>query len=131
MTSLIFDLTCSPYCAKYIKNKNANDFREEYPDAVDAIVYSHYVDDLVISFDSEEAAIQICKQLVYIHSHGGFELRNFISNSSVIQSEMNTTVNLESQGISEKVLGMYWNTADDVFQFETKFHRIPVERATL
>jgi len=32
---------------------------------------------------------------------------------------------LQNQMSSEKVLGIYWNTQQDVIQFETKFHRIP------
>jgi len=34
---------------------------------------------------------------------------------------------LQNQLSSEKFLGMYWNTKQGVFQFETKFHRIPKE----
>lgn len=26
---------------------------------------------------------------------------------------------------SEKILGMFWNTPNDTFKFQTKFHRIP------
>jgi len=33
----------------------------------------------------------------------------------------------QNQLSSEKFLGIYWNTQQDVFQFETKFHRIPKE----
>ncbi|XP_030386687.1 uncharacterized protein LOC115633383 [Scaptodrosophila lebanonensis] len=133
MTSLIFGAVCSPYCAEYIKNKNAEIYQEQKPEAVAAILERHYVDDLVISFDQEEAAIRICHDIVEVHRRGGFELRNFISNSTLLQEVLNKTpietsvVNVEGKGADDKILGMYWNTTTDSFEFKTKFHRIAAE----
>ena len=49
MTSLIFGNTCSPTCAQYVKNLNANQFKDTYPEAAKIIVENHYVDDAVHS----------------------------------------------------------------------------------
>jgi len=53
-------------------------------------VDNHYLDDLVISFQSEEQAIKISQQVVYIHKQASFVLRNFISNSSNLPKAMTT-----------------------------------------
>ncbi|XP_055590660.1 uncharacterized protein LOC129742742 [Uranotaenia lowii] len=43
-----FGATCSPSCAIFVKNENADRFRTHYPAAVDAIK-GHYVDDMLLS----------------------------------------------------------------------------------
>jgi len=45
----------------YVKNRNAEEYSEQFPRAADAIIEHHYVDDLFISFTSEEEGIEICK----------------------------------------------------------------------
>jgi len=78
------------------------------------------VDDLVISFTSEEEGIEICKQILEVHVYEGFKLRNFCSKSDTLQSVMNglnfqkQSSYLQNQFSSEKVLGMYWKTQQDV-----------------
>ena len=47
-----FGSTSSPCSAQYIKNKNAQAYAEQYPDAVEAIVDKHYVDDYLDSTDA-------------------------------------------------------------------------------
>ncbi|XP_037931304.1 uncharacterized protein LOC119666101 [Teleopsis dalmanni] len=133
MTSMIFGAICSPCCAEYIKNKNAENFHEEYPEAVDIIINQHYVDDLVCGFSSADDAIKICQQVVNIHRQAGFELRNFVSNSKYVEQTMNSNFNeitshivrMEPSSSIEKILGMQWNTQQDVFEYHTKFHRVP------
>ncbi|XP_036340426.1 uncharacterized protein LOC118749754 [Rhagoletis pomonella] len=132
MTSMIFGAVCSPCIAEHVKNKNAERFRIQFPEAASIVINKHYVDDLVTSFHTPEHAIKICKQIVAINSEAGFELRNFISNCGYIEKAMNKTpattrevINMERNQTADKVLGMYWNTRDDTFEFHTKFHRVP------
>jgi len=85
----------------YVKNRNAEEYREQFPRAA------------VLSFTSEEEGIDICKQIVQVHNYGGFELCNFWSNSDTLQSVMNgknfqkLSSYLQNQLSSEKFLGMY------------------------
>ena len=132
MTSMIFGAICSPCSAEYVKTFNAEKFRSQFPEAVDVIVNKHYVDDLVSSFNSYEDALAICQNVIAIHAAAGFEIRGFVSNSKPLESILNKTdsadvnnVNMECQATTEKILGMYWNTVNDNFQFNTKFHKVP------
>ncbi|XP_036319769.1 uncharacterized protein LOC118734157 [Rhagoletis pomonella] len=132
MTTMIFGAVCSPCIAERVKNKNAERFETEFPKAASTIINNHYVDDLVASFDVAHEAITVCQQIVNINLEAGFELRDFISNCSNVERALNKTpptmreiINMERSETAEKVLGMYWNTKEDVFEFHTKFHRVP------
>jgi len=41
MTSLTFDAISSPFCADYVKNRNAEECREQFPRAADGIIEHH------------------------------------------------------------------------------------------
>ncbi|XP_075157911.1 uncharacterized protein LOC142231178 [Haematobia irritans] len=131
MVSMIFGAISSPCCAEYIKNRNATEFAEIYPDAA-AIIEKHYVDDFVASFKTETEAIEVCEKVVTVHARAGFELRGFVSNSGALENRMNLgpcgdeskNVNMEKQASADKILGMYWNKTEDVFEFKTKFHNL-------
>lgn len=72
---MTFGATCSPSSAQYVKNMNTIQFKNQYPQAVQAIVDNHYVDDYVKSFTNEDEAIETTRIVTKIHKHGGFVLR--------------------------------------------------------
>ncbi|XP_062541898.1 uncharacterized protein LOC134209893 [Armigeres subalbatus] len=126
---MTFGACCSPSRAQFVKNINAERFTEKYPKAVDTIIKRHYVDDMLVSVETEEEAILLAHQVKYVHSHGGFEIRNWISNSpAVLQSlgEIDTkTKNLDvsAELATEKVLGLWWCTQKDTFTFKIGWTR--------
>lgn len=132
---MIFVSKSSPCSAQYVKNLNANDFKDTHPRAVKAIVDCHYVDDYLDSFDSVEEAITVAQALKYIHSHAGFEIRDFVSNSPYFLQAINNTMTTTStsdltnicqkDATKEKILGMYWGSKADMFCFILKFGRMP------
>ncbi|XP_058456935.1 uncharacterized protein LOC131434288 [Malaya genurostris] len=121
---MTFGACCSPSTAQYVKNYNAQRFQKEYPTAVNAIINQHYVDDMLISVESEEEAIRIVRDVQRIHRSAGFEMRNWTSNSTKVISAMNETglvekgLSIGDEHITEKVLGMWWNTSTDCFTFK-------------
>lgn len=84
MCVMTFGSTSSPTSAQFDKNLNADQFYNEFPQAARAIRELHYVDDFVASFDTEDAATRITKEVVEIHRRGGFNLRGFVSNSNAV-----------------------------------------------
>ncbi|XP_058449050.1 uncharacterized protein LOC131429011 [Malaya genurostris] len=104
-----FGSSCSPATAQYVKNKNAEAFAEKYPRAVNAVIQNHYVDDLLDSFESEEEASRVAEEIRTIHRCGGFNLRNWLSNSKRVDVS-------HTHG---RVLGMLWITEEDVLCFST------------
>lgn len=122
-----FGSTCSPASAQFIKNKNDEEFRELYPRATEGIVQNHYVDDSLESYISIEEAIKVSEEMRSIHERGGFELRNWLSNSSEVLRVLGEPQPREGKQFSadklngyERVLGLLWLTQEDVFGFSTQ-----------
>ncbi|XP_058448835.1 uncharacterized protein LOC131428812 [Malaya genurostris] len=120
---MTFGACCSPSSAQHVKNLNAMQYEQQYPVAVDAIVRRHYVDDMLTSLETEDEAIQLARDVKWIHDKGGFEIRNWISNSSRVLDALREGVTeqkslrLGSETATEKVLGMYWCTTSDTFTY--------------
>lgn len=143
---MTFGACCSPSCAQYIKNANAEKYADKHPRAVEAITKQHYVDDMLLSVETEEEAIQLAQNVRDIHATAGFEIRNWISNSpAVIQAleEEKTeqkSLNIGSELATEKVLGMWWCTSTDSFIYKLSSkhsasllagQRVPTKREVL
>ncbi|XP_062547153.1 uncharacterized protein LOC134212888 [Armigeres subalbatus] len=121
-----FGATCSPCSAQYIKNRNAKDFASQFPRAASAIVNAHYVDDYLDSVDTVDEAVQLVQEVKYVHAQGGFDIRNFLSNSSEVLRRLNQTENVQDKSMNldkiadtERILGMIWRPAADVFTFDS------------
>ena len=76
MQVMIFGATSSPYVAQEIKNRNADEFKNEYPEACQAIISKQYMDDYLDSVDGIDEAIRRAQEVALVHSKGGFEIRN-------------------------------------------------------
>ncbi|XP_053690937.1 uncharacterized protein LOC128739468 [Sabethes cyaneus] len=129
MKVMTFGACCSPSSAQYVKNINAERFKNVYPEAYEAITKLHYVDDMLISVVSEEDAVRIANDVKYVHAQGGFEMRNWISNSrrvTLALQEVNTeekSLDISAELSTEKVLGMWWNTTSDTFTYKVGWNR--------
>ncbi|XP_053686350.1 uncharacterized protein LOC128735897 [Sabethes cyaneus] len=119
-----FGTCCSPSIAQYVKNTNARRFEQELPEALHAIVYQHYVDDMLISAETEEQAVQLATDVKMIHEAGGFEMRNWVSNSPAVVTALNgyetkeVNLSIGEANATEKVLGMWWDTTADCFTYK-------------
>lgn len=87
MRVMTFGATCSPASAQHVKNTNALEFQDEMPDATNAILQHHYVDDYVASFNTPEDAARITKQVIEVHRRSGFDLRGIVTNDASVQSQ--------------------------------------------
>ncbi|XP_065073988.1 uncharacterized protein LOC135698054 [Ochlerotatus camptorhynchus] len=116
----IFGAACSPCSAQYIKNLNAKEHALEFPNAAEAIINSHYVDDFLNSGDTVEEVIRLAEEVRYVHSQGGFEIRNFMSNCREVleglgerNAAKEMTWNSEESNVAESVLGIRWLPQSD------------------
>ncbi|XP_055623485.1 uncharacterized protein LOC129766911 [Toxorhynchites rutilus septentrionalis] len=121
----MFGATSSPCTAQFVKNRNASDYLELYPRAVEAIIKNHYVDDFLDSVNSVEEAVQLVKQVQLVHAAAGFEFGKISSNSQEVLdllgetgSPTNKLLNLEKDRVYERILGVVWVPAVDHFTFE-------------
>ncbi|XP_063894313.1 uncharacterized protein LOC126055473 [Helicoverpa armigera] len=131
MTSIIFGAASSPCTAIFAKNWNAKRHANEHPEAVEAIVKNHYMDDYLDSFRSTEEATRTIKIVQEIHSKARFDLTKWVSNSEEVLRELvpgqETTqiVTLGNIENIEKVLGVIWKPHTDELSFNLKLARLP------
>lgn len=131
MMVVTFGLTCSPSQAQFIKNKNAMEFVEQFPEAVNTIINNHYVDDMIDCEHTLNAAEKRVQEVKFVHKEGGFEIRNFLSNSKELLQRIgesteqhNKNMNISVELGTERVLGMFWNASTDCFTFSLKYTKI-------
>lgn len=129
MTVMIFGASCSPSTAQYVKNLNANRYQTQDPRAVHAIVDRHYVDDFIDSYDTIDDCVSTTKRVIEIHQEGGFNIRNFVSNSvEVIEKIQQPHAQLEKEVLkgqeNTKILGMWWDPVEDKLKYRIDESRI-------
>ncbi|XP_038116718.1 uncharacterized protein LOC119768950 [Culex quinquefasciatus] len=122
-----FGATCSPCQAQYIKNRNAREHEKEFPEAAKAVINKHYVDDYLDSFDTEAEAIKVALDVKELHSRGGFEIRNWHSNSEALLTRVGEpkhvstkAISIDSESEAERVLGLLWLPEEDLLAFATE-----------
>ncbi|XP_065077317.1 uncharacterized protein LOC135700663 [Ochlerotatus camptorhynchus] len=122
-----FGSTCLPASAQFVKNRNAEEHSEAYPEATNAIIHDHYVDDYLVSFSSVEEAAKVASDVRYVHGNGGFKLHNWRLNSStvlnrlgVVQHDADKELDLIEGAKTERVLGMLWSPSTDELSFSTQ-----------
>ncbi|XP_053691074.1 uncharacterized protein LOC128739603 [Sabethes cyaneus] len=127
MNVVTFGATSSPSSAQFIKNQNALEFADRFPRAAQAILKCHYVDDYLESFENIREAQEVSADVRFVHSKGGFEIRNWSSNSKAVLDYLGEKANATEKNLSpttnnfERVLGMHWLPEYDMLSFPTSF----------
>ncbi|XP_062537655.1 uncharacterized protein LOC134205975 [Armigeres subalbatus] len=127
MDVAIFGSTCSPCSANFVKNLNAMEWKDKYPEAATAVAENHYVDDYLDSRDTAEDMAKLASEVPTVQTAAGFELRNWRSNSmKVLQvleekaAETPKDFSVDKESNVERVLGMAWLPDEDVFVYSVK-----------
>ena len=125
MTTLIFGSKPSPCSALYIKNKNAETFKLKNSTAHQSIVNDSYMDDYLKSCRSEREAKQLMYEVEKINSIGGFIMHSWISNRNIVEPSRTQSKEKQLGGReNERVLGLVWDTAEDVLRFNVECKKI-------
>ncbi|XP_055685297.1 uncharacterized protein LOC129791254 [Lutzomyia longipalpis] len=125
---LTFGASCSPTLAAYVKNLNAKEFEKDFPDAVKGIVEYTYCDDYLGTADSIEEARQLINDIIHVNKAAGFDVVNWTANDPrILDTLQDDMKSLSDKDGPERVLGLWWNSTDDVFTFKANFHRVPEE----
>ncbi|XP_073963660.1 uncharacterized protein [Choristoneura fumiferana] len=132
MTSMIFGAASSPFLAHSVRNHNAERHAPEFPQALYAITSSHYMDDLVDSYATEEEAVDVATAVNEVHLRAGFELRGWNTNSPKLERRIEPELRATAPatlGLSEgpKILGLIWDPRSDTLGFNTAMNRVPKE----
>ncbi|XP_055590561.1 uncharacterized protein LOC129742655 [Uranotaenia lowii] len=121
-----FGSTCSPASAQFVKNLNATNHADLYPEASRAIQFDTYVDDYLSSFSSQEEAAKTAVEVRLVNKNGGFQLHHWRSNSTIVMEALNEKQVIEKKNLSsldntdtERVLGLLWDPSTDELSFST------------
>lgn len=131
-----FGTTSSPCCAIFALQQHARNYQDDYPEVLQSVQRSFYVDNCLESFPTIPAATQRVNQLCTLLVEGGFDLRQWASNKPEVVSHLPTEARSSAteQWLSqsrtdplEPTLGLRWNCATDTLGYQ---YRI-IEHATL
>ena len=112
---LIFGATCSPCCAIFALHRCAADLSDRFPDVYEAVLHNFYMDDIIMSFATAEAARRLASNLRTVLQHGGFRLTKFVSNNPASL----TALPEEDMEIIQNRLGQTWCLSNDTFTAPT------------
>lgn len=78
------------FLAMRVLRQLADDERKEFPEAVDVLLHSIYVDDVLFGADELSEARLVRDQLNELLSRGGFHLRKWAANNSSLLADIPT-----------------------------------------
>ena len=144
-TRVVFGVSSSPFLLNATIKYHLERFLGTNEAVVRCLLNSTYVDDIVMSADTDEAAFELYTQSKDIFRRGGFNLRKFVSNSQELQQRIDCAEGMThsfheleesfaqatlgmtpNASIGEyKILGVSWNPTSDHLIFNlTKLARL-------
>ena len=146
-TRVVFGVSASPFLLNATINYHLKKYQNRYPDLVNTLMRSIYVDDVTYGAEGESEAYQLYTLSKGIFAEGGFNLRKFVTsspslrqrisadehrsekkhpvfdtNSNVVEDDMTYTSGLLEGSVPEdqKVLGISWNSVNGVLEFDIR-----------
>ena len=108
--SHIFGATSSPCVVNFVLRHHAENMKAKYgEDVYDAMVNRTYVDDVLLSVDSREEAIELKTKLTRALAEGGFELTKWDSNIPELSAKDSSPISLSDSSTQASPNG----TTDD------------------
>ncbi len=126
-TRVIFGAGPSPFLLNATLQKHVSSYENEDPEFVRNVIRSLFVDDYVGGAGTSEEAVVLKRKLTDIMKQGGFTMHKWKSNSpdlkEVVKDEGVTVESFAKQSLNQKesqskVLGIKWDTGDDVMTIE-------------
>jgi len=132
VTVLTFGATCSPCSSTFVKNINAREWKEEFPESWMDIIANHYVDDYLGGAETVDEAKRKMTEVIEIHKRGGFEICSWTSSSrealdcipAINRSDKLRDLQPEADLPSENTLGLQWDPEHDQFRFSLRLEKL-------
>ena len=146
-TRVVFGVSASPFLLNGTINHHLKKYQNRYPDLVNTLMRSIYVDDVTYGAEGESEAYQLYTLSKGIFAEGGFNLKKFVTsslslcqriaadehrskkkhpvfdtNSNVVEDDMTYTSGLLEGSVpgDQKVLDVSWNSVSDVLEFDIR-----------
>lgn len=124
LNTVTYGVSSAPFLAIRTLLQLASDEKNNFPVASKILATDTYVDDLVTGCASDNGAVSLYHEMVRLLQSGGFMLRKWCSNSSVVlqnipQSLRQTNCQtFDTADSFSKVLGLIWNPKSDIFTYQ-------------
>ncbi|XP_048865547.1 uncharacterized protein LOC125739453 isoform X1 [Brienomyrus brachyistius] len=132
---LPFGTTCSPCCATFALQKHVFDHSQPGEDLQIAVERCFYVDNCLKSLPSKDIAKHLVDQLQAVLAAGGFELRQWASNTPEVINHLpkelrsdNSVLWLNGSGADpqEQALGLRWSCHSDTLGYKCRLVEYPI-----
>lgn len=140
LNTVTYGTSSAPYQATRCLYELSNLNQQKFPLASSIIKNSFYMDDLLISVDSESEALQVYDELSSVLSEANFYLRKWSSNNKIILQNIirkNNFQNVDKLVIDDKKelkpLGLIWDPNYDTIKYKinVSFNRNKVTKRTV
>lgn len=137
LLTVTYGMICAPFLALRVLKRLAEDEGNCFPRAVPVLTNHVYVDDVLFGGHDINELRQIHNQLIALLRCGGFELRKWVSNNSVLLTDIDSadhelacSKSLAPENV--KVLGIAWNPSHDNFHFHVNLDdSVPTSKRTI
>ena len=115
-TVLTFGYKPAPAMAQTALRKTAEENKNDYPEAAEALTKNSYMDDICGSVDTVMQAQKLTGDLDKVLESGGFGVKGWTSNKVLTKAEdQERGLKVFQKEVEEKVLGVVWNYVTDEF----------------
>ena len=129
MCAHLFGATSSGGCANYALKQAGKDGKDKFGvEAANALNENFYVDDLLKSVRSVDAAKSLISNVIGMCDEGGFNLTKIVSNNAEVVNSLPVDKRALSvrecdlsQAPIERALGAHWHIENDTFKFSITF----------
>lgn len=100
----------------------AHDIKGRLPEISNIILKNFYVDDLLLSVDSKEKAVEVGQSLIDVLNQYGFPLRKWSCNKTEVLDKLkldnyDDSGYLITDGDVKKTLGLFWRAKEDCLEY--------------
>ncbi|XP_029159092.1 uncharacterized protein LOC114931277 [Nylanderia fulva] len=126
LDTVTYGLSCAPYLAIRTLRQLAEDEGHRYPKGAIILLSDVYMDDILTGAETMKEAEVMLQQLINICKAGGFSLKKWSANHSLLLNQVGPDDRLQQKarwwlpGASHSTLGLRWQPRDDRFAFATK-----------
>uniref|UniRef100_A0ABD2W6D5 Reverse transcriptase domain-containing protein n=1 Tax=Trichogramma kaykai TaxID=54128 RepID=A0ABD2W6D5_9HYME len=120
LTTVAYGTACAPYLALRVMQQLADDEESRFPTGARILRKHMYVDDVLVSCDSEAEAIDASTSLTSILQSAGMKLDKWASNYPSILPQGHTTAAPDltfNKELCVSTLGLRWIPKTDVFSY--------------
>ena len=90
-TRVVFGVSSSPFLLNATIKHHLEQYNKTSPQFVESFLRSVYVDDVSFGANDDDSAYELYMQSKHVLREGGFNLRKFVTNSTILQKRINET----------------------------------------